>query len=55
MMNLHSLTKTLQNTQIGFKRIDRFLAFIINGNKLIFNEKTQDDSGDLGVETSYFQ
>jgi hypothetical protein len=39
MMNLFSLTKTLQNTQIGFERIDRFLALILNGNKLIFNKE----------------
>jgi hypothetical protein len=34
MMNLFSLTKTLQNIQIGFERIGKYLAIIINGNKL---------------------
>jgi hypothetical protein len=51
MMNLFSLTKTLQNRKIGFERIDRFLALIINGNKLVFNKEVKGGSGViLGID-----
>jgi hypothetical protein len=50
-MNLFSLTKTLQNTQIGFERIGKYLALIINGNKLVFNKEVKGGSGVLlGVD-----
>jgi hypothetical protein len=51
MMNLFSLAKTLQNTKIGLERIDRFMALIINGNKLVFNKEVKGGSGVLlGVD-----
>jgi hypothetical protein len=51
MMNLFSLTKTLQNTQIGFERIDKYLALIINRNKLLLNKEIKGGSGVLlGVD-----
>jgi hypothetical protein len=51
MMKLCSRTKALQNTQIGFERIDKYLAVIINGNKLVFNKEVKGGSGVLlGVD-----
>jgi hypothetical protein len=44
MMNLFSLTKTLQNTQICFERIGKYMAFTINGNKLVFNKEVKGGS-----------
>jgi hypothetical protein len=46
-----SLTNTLQNTKIGFERIDRFLVVIINVNTLVFNKENKGGSGVLlGVD-----
>jgi hypothetical protein len=51
MMNLFSLTKPLQNTKIGFERIDKFLALIVYGDKLGFNKVIRGGSGVLlGVD-----
>jgi methylmalonyl-CoA mutase N-terminal domain/subunit len=47
MINLFSLTKTLQNIQIGFDKIGKYLALSINENKLVYNKEIKGGSGVL--------
>jgi hypothetical protein len=53
MMYLFSLTKTLQNTQIGFERIGKYLALTFNGNKLFLIRKLRVDQG-FSLESIFF-